>query len=202
MNANVELPTRPLALFALAVTGVFTCGAIGALTNAVNGAVSPQYFIANMGWQGVEDVWRASISRGIFEGLLFGVGFSLVFTVGVGLITRAGCTYGFAARHLTGIVAGALVCWVLGGVAALVLAAISPEFYRQTFNGVPQDFGGTLCYAWVGGSIWGVELGGFACTVIGLVVLRANWQRRAPSVDTDDTPDLERVADPFAIKAR
>lgn len=170
-------PVRPLTLFGLAVTGVFASAGLGAGTNAVNGWISPHYFITIMRWQDVEDVWRASIAQGTFEGLCFGVFFSLVFTGGVGIITRASCNYGFAVRHLLGIVAGALVCWFLGGFAAMGLASLSPEFYRRAFRGVPVEFGPMLAYAWVGGSIWGVQLGGLVSLVLGLVILRANWQR-------------------------
>src|SRR5690349_6200143 len=106
---------RPLTLFGVAITGVFASACLGAVTNAVNGLVSPGYFVTILGWRDVEDVWRASIAQGIFEGLLFGVFFSLVFTAGVGIITRGSCSYGFATRHLLGIVVGALVGWVIGG---------------------------------------------------------------------------------------
>jgi hypothetical protein len=172
-----DAPARPLTLFGIAVTGVFASACLGAITNAVNGWVSPLYFVTILGWHGVEDVWRASIAQGIFEGLLFGVFFSLVFTAGAGVITRASCSYGFAVRHLLGIVAGAFVCWLIGGVAAMGLASLSTEFYRRTFIGVPEEFGPMLAYAWVGGSIWGVEIGGLMSVVLGLVVVRGNWQR-------------------------
>jgi hypothetical protein len=152
-------------------------GFLGGTTNAVNGWVSPTYFVTILRWQGVEDVWRASIAQGIFEGLIFGVFFSLVFTIATGIITRASCTLGFALRHLLGILAGVYVCWAFGGLAAIGLAALSPEFYRRAFYGVPQEMGPMLRYAWVGGSIWGAELGGLVSVLIGLVVLRANWRR-------------------------
>jgi hypothetical protein len=62
-----------------------------------------------LGWQGVEDLWRASIAQGVFEGLCFGVFFSLLFAPGVVLMTRASCRFEFAAQHLLGIFTGALV---------------------------------------------------------------------------------------------
>lgn len=170
-------PVRPLVLVGAALTGVVASAFLGAVTNAVNGWVSPLYFVTIMRWQGVADVWRASIAQGIFEGLLFGVFFSLVFTVGVGIITGASCSYRFAAGHLLGVVAGALCCWLIGGVAAMGLASLSPEFYRRAFRGVPDEWGAMLAYAWVGGSIWGVQLGGLMAVVLGLVVLRGRWRR-------------------------
>ncbi|WP_020475706.1 hypothetical protein [Zavarzinella formosa] len=174
---SVDAPVRPLTLFGIAVTGVFASAALGAVTNAVNGLVSPLYFVTIMRWRGVEDVWRASIAQGIFKGLCFGVFFSLVFTAGAGVFTRASCPFAFAARHLAGIVAGAFVCWAIGGMAAMGLATLSPEFYRRAFIGVPEETGPMLAYAWVGGSIWGVQLGGLVSVVLGLVVLRSNWRR-------------------------
>jgi hypothetical protein len=174
---TTDAPVRPLTLFGVAATGVFASATLGAITNAVNGWVSPLYFVTIMQWRGVEDVWRASIAQGIFEGLCFGVFFSLVFTAGVGVITRASCSYGFAVRHLLGIVAGALVCWAVGGLAAMGLASLSPDFYRRAFIGAPEETGPMLAYAWVGGSIWGVQLGGLVSVVLDLVVMRANWRR-------------------------
>jgi hypothetical protein len=175
---KVDEPVRPLAMVGILSTGIL-CGALlGAITNAVNGFVSPGYFIVIMNWHGVDDVWRASIAQGIFEGILFGAGFSLVFTVGAGLMTQASVPYPFAARHLVGIFAGTLACWIFGGTAAVYLASLSPAFYQATFIGVPDEFGAMLAYAWVGGSIWGIELGGLISVVMGLVILRANWLKR------------------------
>jgi hypothetical protein len=174
---NTGQPIRPLTLVGIVVTGVSFGAGLGAVTNAVNGWVSPLYFVTILRWQGVEDVWRASIAQGIVEGLLSGVIFSLVFAAGVGVITRAACSYRFAVRYLLGILAGALVCWLIGGVAAIGLASLSPEFYRRAFIGVPEQFGPMLAYAWVGGSIWGLQLGGLVSVVLGLVVLRAKWRR-------------------------
>jgi len=181
---------RPLALAGIALTGVLASGFLGGTTNAVNGWVSPGYFVTILHWQGVESVWRASVPQGPFAGLLFGVFFSLVFTVATGIITRVSCSFGFAFKHLLGVLGGTYLCWAFGGAAALGLASFSPEFYRGTFIGVPGEFGAMLRYAWVGGSIWGAELGGFVSVVVGLVVLWANWRGQIPK---------QRAAEPVAF---
>jgi len=95
------------------------------------------------------------------------------------IITRSSCRYGFAAKHLLGIVAAIYVFWLLGGLAAMGLATLSPEFYRRAFIGVPEAFGDMLAYAWVGGSIWSAQVGGLLSTILGLVFLRANWRANA-----------------------
>jgi len=174
---NVTYTPRPLALAGIAVCGVLACALLGGTTNVVNGWVSPEYFVTILRWDPNSDVWRAAIAQGIFEGLMFGIFFSLVFTVATGLITRGSCSFGFAFKHLLGILVGAYLCWTFGGLVAVGLATLSPQFYRQTFIGVPQDFNAMLRYAWVGGSIWGAEFGGVFSIVVGVVVLRANWQR-------------------------
>ncbi len=177
-KSDEPLRSRPFALALLAVTGVFAGGLLGAMTNAVNGSVSPLYYVTILGWHDVADVWRASIAQGLFEGFLFGVFFTLVFTAVTGVMTGAACPYGFGFKHLIGIVVGALVAWVLGGLAGVALAILSPEFYRRAFIGVPEDPGAMVRYAWVGGSIWGLELGGLVAVILGLVVLRSNWRAR------------------------
>jgi hypothetical protein len=67
--------------------------------------------------------------------------------------------------------------WVVGGLAAMGLASFSPEFYRNSIIGAPQEQAALLRYAWVGGSIWGIELGGVIGTVLACVVYR-NTARR------------------------
>lgn len=180
---------QTLSLLAVVMTGVFASAVLGAITTAINGWVSPYYFVVVLRWDHVEDVWRAAIAQGTFEGILFGVVFSLIFTTGMGIITRVSCSYRFAVQHLLGILAGAWVCWTIGGMMAVGLATFSQEFYRQTFPWVPEEFGPMLAYAWVGGSIWGVEIGGFVSVVLSLVVLRANWLRL-----TESEPEVSPAA--------
>ena len=58
----------------------------------------------------------------------------------VGIVTKARCPYRFAAVYLLSIGIFALVCWVLGGLLAIGLASLSPDFYRHAFRGVPEEF--------------------------------------------------------------
>ena len=174
---TTDLPQRSISLFGIAATGVLASGLLGGITNAVNGAVSPRYFVTILHWHDVDDVWRAAVAQGVFEGLCFGVLFSTVYSAGIGMITCAACSYGFGIRHLSGVVAATFVCWGIGGILGLGLATLSPDFYRQTFEGVPETFGPMLRFAWVGGSIWGIELGGLLSVVLGLVVVRSSWRR-------------------------
>ena len=169
---------RPFALVGLAVTGIVAGAVLGALTNGINGWMSPLYFRNMLRWQDVEDVWRASIAQGIFEGLLFGIFLSLVFVIVAGIVSKARCSYRSGVTVLLGIVAAALVCWIIGGLLGMGLATLSPEFFRHAFRGVPQDFTETLRYAWVGGSIMGIQFGSFAAMTLGSFVFYARWQRR------------------------
>jgi hypothetical protein len=169
---------RPLALLGLAVTGILTGAALGALTNSINGWVSPLYFRNILNWHDVADVWRASIAQGIFEGLLFGVFLALVFTIVVGVVSKARCSYGFGVVTLILVAVASLVCWAVGGLIGMGLATLSPEFFRHAFRAVPQKFGEMLRYAWVGGSILGIQFGGFVLTVLGSFLFYARWQRR------------------------
>jgi hypothetical protein len=191
VNANdIELPTRPIALFATFISGVLVSAALGGLTNAVNGVVSPEYYVFNLVWLNGGDVWRSAIAQGVIEGTGFGFVFSMIFTIGIGIMTRVACGYTLAIRHLTGIVLGALVCWVLGGILSLVLALLCPNLFQDWFR-APRDFGALLRYAWAGGSIPGLQTGGLVCVILGLITLRANWRKqieRAIPAETLDQP--------------
>ncbi len=148
------------------------------------GSVSPLYFITILHWHNVENVWRACIAQGVFEGLVSGFFFALIFTVATAYFTGAACTYRFAAKHLLGIVVGAYACWIIGGLAAMGLATLSPDVYRRLFIGVPEEFDARLAYAWVGGSIWGAHFGAFFCLILGIFFLRASWQRESAGCTT------------------
>jgi hypothetical protein len=178
MSAQDSIQHRPLALIGIAVTGVLTGAILGALTNGINGLVSPLYFQTILHWQDVDDIWRASIAQGIFEGLLFGFFLALVFTIVVGTVSKVRCGYLFGAAILAFVAIAALICWAMGGLIAMALATLSPDFYRHTFYGVPRDLDPMLCYAWVGGSIWGIEFGGLAVTILGAFMFYARWKRQ------------------------
>ncbi|MEN1681256.1 MAG: hypothetical protein AAGJ46_16835 [Planctomycetota bacterium] len=177
MATTHEQSSNPIALILIAGACVLGGGLLGALTNAINGAVSPEYFRNIMRWDDVQSIWRASIAQGIFEGLIYGTLFAVVFTLVVGLVSRARCPFAFAGRQLLVILASLLGCWAAGGVLAMGLATLSPEFYRNAFIGVPDAFGPMLRYAWVGGSIWGAMFGGLLAAVIGSIVFAAKWRR-------------------------
>jgi len=151
--------------------------ALGAITNTVNGWVSALYFRKIMGWEDVQDVWRASIAEGILEGILLGLTFGLIFSAVVGIVSKARSPFGLAAIYLLLISVATLVCWALGGAIALGLGTLSPEFYRHTFYGVPDDFEQLLRFAWVGGSIWGLQAGGLASVIVGSVLYLAKWRQ-------------------------
>jgi hypothetical protein len=169
--------SRPLDLIAIAATTMLAGMVVGASTNAINGAVSPNYFVNVMGWQGITDVWRASIVQGVLEGFVIEMILSILFTATVGIVTKATCPYRTSLRWLGAILAAVYILWAVGGLAGVALAAIDPQFFQTTFFGVPFGYWEMLRFAWVGGSIWGAEFGGLLAVIIGLVLIRANWRR-------------------------
>ncbi|AMV36423.1 hypothetical protein [Planctomyces sp. SH-PL62] len=177
VRASRELDeSRPGAIIALAAWGVAMGAALGGLTNAINGRVSPEYFRAVMHWERVLDVARASVAQGIFEGLLFGLGLSMIFTSTVGMVSHARCPLRVSGKYLLAIGGAALACWVIGGLLATGLATLSPEFYREAFRAAPEEPGALIRFAWVGGSIWGLQFGGLAAVIVASVLFRAWWR--------------------------
>lgn len=169
---------RSLKLFGIWLTGILGAGALGAITNAINANISERYYRIKLGWFDIEHINQAIIAQGIFEGLVLGLILSSVLTTAVGLISRGECSYSFGIRHTGGLLLSALICWIIGGLLAMALAVISPEFYMHAFMGVPEAAGERIRYAWVGGSIWGVEFGGIGATLVMIALFRAAWMQK------------------------
>lgn len=159
---------RPASLILLLLILIATGGAIGGMTNAVNGFVSPRYFLTILRWDPV-DVWHKAILQGLLEGLIYGVLMGVVFTIGFTLLTRRRGTWALAKRQVRRMVVIIIGCWVLVGVIAILLAFTFPEFYDRAFIGVPAAGAERAGYAWVGGSIWGGIGGGVLAVIVGLV---------------------------------
>lgn len=168
-------PSNFRTIFLVALTCILMGGFVGAATNMINGAISPYYFRSVMFWD-FQDIWTASVAQGVLEGLMYGVILAIIFTVGFGLLTKGEASYGFAFRQLARIVAIVLSCWAIGGVLAMLLAALSPGFYRSHFSYMPSERMEMLKFAWVGGSIWGEIIGGFLSAILGLVVIKNSWK--------------------------
>lgn len=176
MEKTYRQETNFLTVIWIALTCVFSGAIIGATTNAINGYVSPTYFQNILGWD-FQDIWTASIAQGIFEGLIYGIIFSIIFGSAVGIVTRGQATYSFAFRYIAKIIGVVYLCWILGGLIAMGLAALSPEFYRNTIRQVPDNLKQMLAYAWVGGSIWGGILGSLIGLTLGVVSVRTSWKK-------------------------
>lgn len=166
-----------MTLFKVGLTCVLVGGLIGAITNMINGAISPQYFKIVMGWD-FQNIWMASIAQGIFEGLLYGIIFSLIFTTGFAMITKGNATYNFALKQLLKVIILVFSCWLLGGLIAILLASLSPEFYIYHFYDVPEEKTEMLKYAWVGGSIWGGMIGGLLGAVFSVLIIKNSWNEK------------------------
>ena len=93
-------------------------------------------------------------------------------------MSKAACPFGFAFLHQLVIFLAVIACWVLGGLIAIGLAVLSPEFFQNTFRLAPEEFGPMLSFAWVGGSIMGTIWGGLASVIVGSLIFRANWRQR------------------------
>jgi len=153
-----------LTIFFVATVCIISGGLIGAVTNIVNGKISPYYYQAIMHWD-FEDIWSAAIAQGILEGLLYGIIFSLIFTITFGL------------RQIIKLISLVFICWTLGGLLAIFLATLSPDFYKAHFPMTPSDKTEMIKFAWVGGSIWGGMIGGLLSAVIGIVMIKNNWRQ-------------------------
>jgi len=169
---------KPFSLVGIWVTGILGAAVLGAVVNFDNAHVSELYFRNVMQWNDVSHISRAIVAQGVFEGLVCGLFLSTIFTSIAGIVSRAQCSYALGVQYVGGSFLTAFGCWVAGGLLAVALASLSPEFYRHTFIRVPEDADERLRYAWVGGSIWGIQLGGVGATFVFVALFRAAWRQK------------------------
>lgn len=176
---------------------------LGALTNAVNGHVSPEYFAAVMGWNPA-DAGRLAITQGVLEGAILGGVFGLAVAISFAASTGARGPMGLVVRALGMAVVIVLVCWAVFGALGVLLAVADPRSFRSLFIGVPADPDGTRRYAWVGGTIWGGYAGALMGAVVACVWQHRTWGRlrAAPRTPFEVLPAAsgEAVAGPDDIR--
>jgi hypothetical protein len=152
-------------------------GFAGMIMNMINSAVRAEYFIKILRWENVKDISSAAIAQGMYQGIIEGSFFSLLFSCVYVISNKAELALASTIKWIVCMGIAAFALWAIGGIIAVALAMLSPEFYRQSFIGVPDEFGAMLRYAWVGGSIWGGTFGGIAVMAIGAIMFRnANRQ--------------------------
>jgi hypothetical protein len=153
---------------------------LGAVTNLVNGAVSPFYFWAVMRWR-VSEIWYLAVLQGMLEGGLLGLFFGVVVAISFAASTRLFGTLPLAIGALVRAVLVALCCWAVGGLLGLFLTSLSMDFwYPKGGLYSTSTMSQRLGYSWVGGSIWGAYAGTPAGAIFACVWLHLKWKRRPP----------------------
>lgn len=143
----------------------------------INGFISQYYFSAIMKWD-FEAIWYAAVAQGIFEGLIYGIIFACFYTTAFALITKAQATYTFAFKQLLFIVLFIFSTWIIGGLIAIFISCLSPDFYKAQFPMTPVGSSEEMIkFAWVGGSIWGAMFGGLLAMVLGIIRLKNSWTK-------------------------
>ena len=168
---------KPLRICIVCMSCIMLSGLIGLCTNLINAVISPEYFINIMHWEEVENLIRSAGAQGLYQGLGQGLFFALVFSCVYIISNNAELNISAVLKWIVCMRRASLRLRVIGGNIAIALSALSPEFYKQTFIGVPDGYAAMFRYAWVGGSIWGITFGGIIVMIIGTVLFR-NMSKR------------------------
>jgi hypothetical protein len=157
----VQLPPRftLTSMTALVGFGVGGGAVLGAMTNAINGAVSPQFFRNVMGWDN-SNIWLSAVGQGMLEGSLYGFGYAVLFNLIIGTLSRRRCRFPTALRY-AGLVFGlSTICWFLGGAFGVAINEWLPQVSAVRGGG----------YAWVKYSILGIVRGGLASVFLACAI--------------------------------
>ncbi|MDR1486259.1 MAG: hypothetical protein LBT09_15760 [Planctomycetaceae bacterium] len=157
----------------LMFTGIVAALILGIFCNGINAKICDEYYLIVMHWNfqvNSVSLFYAIIAQGIFEGFLFGVGFSLIFTIAALCIFKRECSYYLGLSYLVIIVFGAFLGWFIGGIVGCGLAFLSEDWIRTQFMQGHISIS-PIRFAWVGGSICGMELGGLLSLLLAVVMM-------------------------------
>lgn len=183
-RAIEALPRRAMRLLLVPAACMLFAWVIGAVTNAINGIVSPTYFNTVIGpWYGDAMSLGDVVMHGLLESTVFGVAFAFVFTLVYGLSTRTRCPMSIVYRALASAGFVVVACWTAGGSLGFTWARADPKGFEALFPlvspSLPSE--GIAGWGFVGGSIWGVYFGSVAGLITGCVTLASLWNRRQQS---------------------
>lgn len=174
MSDREDINWHPLlALVGTAFIVWFSGGLLGGLLNAVNSYIDPTCFKDSAMFTLVPDlrVWMAAISLGVFEGWMWACFSSLVFTTVVAVTSKMRFSLKTVLPFIAGMIAGVVLCWVIGGLAGLALLSLNDDFYRSGSSPI-------LTYAWVSGSSIGARFGSVLSTMLTSVAFAYHFNLR------------------------
>lgn len=179
---------KVLKFFLIFLTGALSGGVLGAITNMLNGLVSPFFFYIVLGWQNFDTIWEKAVYQGAYEGMIYGVVYSLIFCISLAIITKGKAKYKFALVQILKLFAITIGFWILGGLGGVLVAKINPEMFQE-YEYIPSLDSVLIKFGWVRGSIRGAVAGGFFSILILTPLIKKNW---------DTALSLEKAVGEFA----
>lgn len=169
------------------------CGAlIGIFTNAINGLISPTYFVVMMGWNtdSAFQIWARSMAQGALEGCGLGAFLGFILMISVGFTSRLHCPLKFSAPALFDTILVTLLLWFVFGFNAVLLALFAPQFY-ELFLSLPPSKGDAIRFAWVAGSVNSLGIGGLLAICFACARFNARWKQRMKAAENENCDFLE-----------
>lgn len=149
----------------------------GALMNAINGWVSPNYFSMFSYTNNPYSLegWYRIVRHGMREGAVFGVIFSVIYTFVVLVGSRGNCPFRLALRGMLRSIFLLGLTSVLFGLNALLLTWIAPSLIQSRLGILPNNIA-DLKFLYVDASIWEIYFGGIITVIVGCIWFSFDWR--------------------------
>jgi MFS family permease len=165
-------------LWPILILGPLVGAVVGGLIDAINAAVSPDYFNSAMDW---EDC----ILRGMLEGLILGLGNAVAFLVFALVFLMDRVTLKQLMRLIAAIAVAAFLLTVVAATASVMLSVMIPDWW-PIYDGNWRSPDARMRYAWVKGSIDAAYFGAPMCVLCGFVwLIRQQARQRRETLLAD-----------------